>query len=369
MSEQIVMFIIHVPMLLLIYIIGLVTPYVTRKELVFSIRFPEAFAQSEQIQSLKRQYLKQYGITGGIFCIALASAILLRPNPLFPIGGTFLLVVIMVAFFLSFRKKAQTIKKSTNVTGGKKQIAIMDTEFRKNAPLPSWFWFLIPWAIVAVNFAIVFLVYDRIPDMIPMQYNFKGEVSRWAIKSVGQVLLMPGLMVFSTLLMTIMFRAVKSAKPQISAEKPGKSRFQNARFRFQWATWAIVFSILLNITFTFANLKITTLLKTSFATTMIFFTIMVMITLLYTLLIAIRVGQGGSRVKVPDGEAETGNINRDDDWFWKAGLFYYNPDDPSLWVEHRFGFGYTINFGNKKSVWFITGLLVIILLSFVPLLL
>jgi uncharacterized membrane protein len=31
-------------------------------------------------------------------------------------------------------------------------------------------------------------------------------------------------------------------------------------------------------------------------------------------------------------------------------MFYVNRDDPSILVERRFGFGYTINFGNPKAV-------------------
>lgn len=39
---------------------------------------------------------------------------------------------------------------------------------------------------------------------------------------------------------------------------------------------------------------------------------------------------------------------------WKLGLLYFNPSDPSLFVAKRFGFGYTINFGNRWS-WAIVG--------------
>jgi uncharacterized membrane protein len=35
--------------------------------------------------------------------------------------------------------------------------------------------------------------------------------------------------------------------------------------------------------------------------------------------------------------------DRSEDRFWKWGVFYYNPDDPSLWVEKRFGIGFTFN--------------------------
>ena len=31
-------------------------------------------------------------------------------------------------------------------------------------------------------------------------------------------------------------------------------------------------------------------------------------------------------------------------------MFYVNKEDPSILVEHRFGLGYTLNFGNRKAV-------------------
>jgi uncharacterized membrane protein len=41
--------------------------------------------------------------------------------------------------------------------------------------------------------------------------------------------------------------------------------------------------------------------------------------------------------------------DRTPDSCWKLGIFYINPNDPSLWVTKRFGIGYTINFGNRWS--------------------
>ncbi len=43
---------------------------------------------------------------------------------------------------------------------------------------------------------------------------------------------------------------------------------------------------------------------------------------------------------------------------WKGGPFYYNPNDPAVLVEKRFGFGYTLNFGNRWS-WIVLGLLML----------
>lgn len=44
-------------------------------------------------------------------------------------------------------------------------------------------------------------------------------------------------------------------------------------------------------------------------------------------------------------------MDRDDD-HWVAGVFYYNPDDPALWVGKRLGIGWTLNFAHPAS-WFI----------------
>ena len=37
------------------------------------------------------------------------------------------------------------------------------------------------------------------------------------------------------------------------------------------------------------------------------------------------------------------------DQVWKLGVFYYNPDDAALFVEKRFGVGYTLNFAHPSA--------------------
>jgi uncharacterized metal-binding protein len=43
------------------------------------------------------------------------------------------------------------------------------------------------------------------------------------------------------------------------------------------------------------------------------------------------------------------DIERNGDQFWRWGLFYYNPSDPTLFIQHRAGPGYTVNFANFMS--------------------
>jgi hypothetical protein len=48
-----------------------------------------------------------------------------------------------------------------------------------------------------------------------------------------------------------------------------------------------------------------------------------------------------------------------DESHWKAGLFYVNPDDPAIFVEKRFGFGWTLNFG-RPVAWALLLLLLLV---------
>lgn len=63
-----------------------------------------------------------------------------------------------------------------------------------------------------------------------------------------------------------------------------------------------------------------------------------------------RVGQGGHRAVAPAARREVHGDGTPDHAWKVGGLYYVNPQDPAMWVENRFGLGYTLNFGNWR-VW------------------
>jgi uncharacterized membrane protein len=70
-----------------------------------------------------------------------------------------------------------------------------------------------------------------------------------------------------------------------------------------------------------------------------------------------------------DDRPSTSVVFRDDDRYWYGGIIYNNPDDPALFVEKRYGLGWTLNFGNPQARLILIGLLVVILvLSILPVL-
>lgn len=42
-------------------------------------------------------------------------------------------------------------------------------------------------------------------------------------------------------------------------------------------------------------------------------------------------------------------VDRGDPRHWVLGGFYFNPDDPSIFVDERHGAGFTLNFARRES--------------------
>ena len=62
-------------------------------------------------------------------------------------------------------------------------------------------------------------------------------------------------------------------------------------------------------------------------------------------------------------------VYRDDDRYWYGGFFYSNPDDPVLFVEKRYGRGWTLNFGHPQArLVLIVTLVAVLVLSILPVL-
>ena len=82
--------------------------------------------------------------------------------------------------------------------------------------------------------------------------------------------------------------------------------------------------------------------------------------------IAFRAGQGGWRWGTP-GESEALQADsapvgdRTPDECWKLGIFYFNRNDPALFVEKRFGIGWTLNMANPRALLVIGAILLFIL--------
>ncbi|MBS3680978.1 DUF1648 domain-containing protein [Ornithinibacillus massiliensis] len=355
--------------LLPVFILTMFIPYWTRKTESFGVSIPEDIYHSDNIKKLRKQYVQFSGIAS-ILVVVLFLVLSFIDNLdeiTFALSFSLLIFLYLIGTFfiyLHFHRAMKRLKQLENWGQEKAQAIFVSTDFRSHKLIHSNAWFIISFLITFAMITITFMFYDRIPEQIPIQYNMSGEVTNWEDKSTRILLAMPIMSLYLTLLFMFLNTMIAKAKQQISAEKPEESLQQNIIFRRRWSMYLIVTGI--GLTLLFAFIQFSFIFSVNPAILTISPLVFTAILTLWAIILAITTGQGGSRIKVSTGtNGEV--INRDDDSNWKLGIFYFNTNDPALFLEKRFGIGWTINWA-RPLAWSI--MLGIILLAVgIPLLL
>lgn len=352
-----------------VFISLMFTPYWTRKTESFGVTIPEEAYYQPELKEMRKKYTLSTGILSiFIIILFLLAGVYFGSNEnTFSIFLSVLITIYLIGSFLVYLKFHQAMKKLKDKekwSGKKSQQIFVNTQFRKQKLTYSNLWFIFSFIIAFATIIITFQSYQQIPEQIPMQYNFEGEVTNWAEKSYRTVLIMPIMQLYLTLLFLFINSMIGRAKQQINAENPEESMHKNVIFRRRWSLYIILTGTALTLMFSFIQLSFIYPVNQQLLT---------IVPLVFSLavtagavVLTITTGQGGSRVKT--GTGAYGNvIDRDDDRYWKLGQFYVNKNDPALFLEKRFGVGWTINFA-RPLAWII--FLVIIMLAVgIPLLL
>lgn len=345
-----------------IFIVVAFIPYWTRRTESFGVSIPENIYDTFKLKKIRKQYVVFIGILSVLFTglFALLSSIYSSDENIVSIVFSVVIILyLLVSFFiyLYFHRKMKKIKQAKNWAQEKLERVIIDTKFRKQQLVYSNRWFIISFVISLITVILTLQFYHLIPEKIPMQYNFSGEVTNWTDKTYRSVLLFPIMQVYMTLLFLFINTIISKAKQQISAENPKSSMGQNVTFRRRWSLFIIISGTALVAMFGMIQVSFFYPINQTFL-----FIVSLLISfgmLIGAIVLSITTGQGGSRLG--KAKSNTGHIiDRDDDEYWKLGQFYFNRDDPSLFLEKRFGIGWTNNWARPLS-WII--LLIIILLA------
>ncbi|GGA89231.1 DUF1648 domain-containing protein [Ornithinibacillus halotolerans] len=335
-------------------------PYWTRRTESFGVSIPEDVYHADNIKQLRKKYV----IYSGIASLILTIVFLLLGSTnmddttlsLYFSGLVFIYLFATFLIYLYFHRIMKQLKQQENWSKEKSQATFVKTDFRSKKLNHSNLWFTISFIITFAMIALTFINYDKIPEKIPMQYNFDGEITNWATKSERSVLMMPIMSLYLTLLFMFLNTMIAKAKQQISAERPEESLQQNIIFRRRWSAFLIGTGLGTTILLSFMQLSLIYPVNQQLMT--IVPMIFALIITVWAIILSVTTGQGGSRVKISMG-ANGEVINRDEDKYWKLGVFYFNPKDPALFLEKRFGVGWTINLGRPMAWVFFIGIIAI----------
>jgi uncharacterized membrane protein len=328
-------------------------PYLTRRTESFGVSIEEQYYGDPEIAGMRRTYATVTGLVNLVVIVAgLAAASSTDAERhlgwLLPSAVGVMLAAHLI-LYLRYHFRMRRLKAERGLVSPAMQQTVVDTGFRREKRALPMYWF-IPHLLVAAVTAIFTVVnYEAFPDRIVMQYGLDGTPTNVVDKSWPVVLFPVWMQLFMIVTFAVVNYGIAAGKQQIDASNPRSSLKRNLIFRRKWSAFTLGSGFLL--TAMFGLFPIQQLYGLDMNVLFAAVLTVVTIVLLWTIRLGFVTGQGGSRIKLPDepGEAPTGKVNRDDDRYWILGQFYYNPEDPALFLEKRFGIGWTMNFARPLA--------------------
>jgi uncharacterized membrane protein len=316
-------------------------PAVTRPTLQFGIRVPRERAGAPVIRRERRAYYWRTAAVG-VCCTVVAVTTM-------DYGSWWLSKIIMLlelaaglGCFLVARGKIAAVKSADGWFAGKRQTVVADTTWRSDPPRFPVRWLIPALAVIAATVAVCALRYPGLPAHIVTSSG------RRVSKSAISVLIVAGQLYFAIVYSGLML-IVHRSRPDIDAADPAASALRYRRFLAVFTRAMLTMAALADLgllLFALPDWQVYRLSGIARALPVLPFVAGVLL----LAAVAARMGQGGSRLNGNiRGLVLAGGTDRDDDRFWKAGLFYVNRDDPVLLVGARFGVGWTLNFGNPLA--------------------
>lgn len=324
-------------------------PGLTRPSLFFSVTVPPSLRNTPEGRRIAGRY-RALVIAGTVFGLALALTLSPARHPRVAPWPPIVVLVVALAAFLDARRR---VLPRAVAPSPEREVELSP----RTISLPGgWPGQGGPFALLAAAAAWLGLHWEKIPARFPVHWGIDGRPNGWAPRTpAGVFASLAGGAAVCALLVLIAFGITRWSRRIHAAGAAGKRELH-----FKHLVLIVLLAseyVLAAVNGWVALLPLTGLEKPGLAAGLILgLTTLLMIALVFVL---VRTGQGGSRL---DGPAETGSEaptgDRSDDRYWKTGLFYVNRNDPAIFVEKRFGIGYTVNFGNPWS-WAILGLIIL----------
>ncbi len=209
-----------------------------------------------------------------------------------------------------------------------------------------------PFLVMAAGAAYLGLRWEDIPQRFPIHWGFGGDANGWANRTFFGVFGLSLIGFLCLLLMVVLAGFMRN----IGRNAPGDDERQRAavlRHTIEVTTLLAAWMISLLMTATSVWLPFrhsqTQPLQLVVATV-----VALVLVLIITVAVIMRAAKATARLpKRQEAPPE----------LWKAGVFYYNPQDKRLWVEKRVGFGWTLNMANRASWWILIGLAALIIMN------
>ena len=306
MSGEMILMISNVFIVFIIFVIQMLIPNVTRKNILLGVKIPEDQLKTPRVKEMIKRYRIETSILGII--LLGVSSILTYKIPDEKLFGILVIVYLFLFFlvYLRWNKKIKALKIEMQWDELASNIVAVDTNFSKaksDEKVLSQKWFLIPLGIVLINFILLYYRYPFIAEKIPTHWNFAGNADAWQDKSIWTALIMPFTQLFLMLIFYASYYFMIKSKKQVDPKNPEISIKKNIKFRRIWGVFFVVSATLLVLQFTYIHFMILGIIKTikvfNYVTLFIAGAMIVS-----SIVIGVKVGQGGDRLKLEEEKSQ-----------------------------------------------------------------
>ncbi|WP_347862069.1 DUF5808 domain-containing protein [Salimicrobium sp. PL1-032A] len=349
--------------LLPVYVSVIFIPYWTRKTESFGVSIPERVYMDDRLKRMRKVYafwMTMVSVVHIAVSYLLLSMVEVTEEAWGILFSVLLVLFIGISFVLYYliHRRMKMLKEKEGWMKEPQRLAT-DLSFRNRKLTYSSWWFSIPFLISLGTILFTIRMYPEMPEELPMQYGLNQEVTDVAEKSYRSALMLPMVQLYLTGVFLFVNKVIGRAKQQTSAGDPEKSVQQQVIFRRRWSMFTILSSILLTLVFIMPPVSFVYELPPLLL--MILPMGAAVAIVIGAIVLSATTGQGGSRVSTVAGK-DAAVVDRDDDRYWKLGQIYFNPDDPSIFLEKRFGVGWTVNFARPLAWGFLLGIIAIAVL-------
>ncbi len=326
-------------------------PQWTRPDIYFAVTVSPPFRTTPEGRRILRNYRLQVWICtlGSFALIFLAMA----PERIyFLVAGEILLIAGSFTAFIWARHKVLPHYQAPTTV---REAALEP----RPAHLPGgWLAQLGPFAILMAAAFWLRAHWDQIPMRFPVHWDINGNPNGWSDRTpqgvYGPLLRAAGIMAAMWLLAFGIVTHGRRVRPAVLSG-PGKAEFMH---RMLVALLVLQHGMAFMFAF-MASLPLFGMPGEAIilgVVTLFIAGVFVMISQLS------RGGQVPHSVAASSGKAMSSELPAGDgtlDQYWKLGVIYFNPNDAALFVEKRFGVGYTLNFGNRIAWLILAAILVL----------
>lgn len=336
--------------LLVVLVISL-SPYINARMILFGIFVPEEARDDLKVKKLRKRFMiTVWLITLALVIIALGVRqwVNMEDSNLLLILVT-LQIVMVPLLLLRFRAAALRLKHEQNwqIKPNAKRVASL--HFPRGKATINNVWYVTHLLIVVVCMIYASLQWDSIPQTLVTHYDINGVADGFSEKSLRSVFELNFVQLVLLLLFIFGNVSIRMSKQSLDPSNPEQSLVKQLRFRKIMSLFLWGLSLIVVI---FMGLIQGSILYEWSTKVMITAAIVLPIALVASILILTVYLSRKKLIQQTDPSHQEDN-------YWKAGMFYYNPEDPAVFVSKRVGLGWTVNFAHPVSWFIIIGILLI----------